>query len=78
MPFITIQHTVFQGWVPGWRDEEGRPILYDTEQEAELDALEAMHSDDDEMDGIVEVTVTDNEIVDVVDGRVYWKKGDEQ
>lgn len=76
MPFITIQHTIFQGWVPGWRDEEGRPIIYDTEQDAELDALDAMHDEDDEMDAVVEVVVTPCKIYDAVDGRTYWKRDD--
>lgn len=74
--FITVIDTMCQGMVAAWRDEDDKPVLYDTQQDAELDANDALEGD--EPDGILEVEVTDDAITDPVDGRVYWKKGEER
>lgn len=78
MKFITVMDTVFQGRVAAWRDEDGKPVLYDTLQEAELDAADSVMEEGDVPDDILVVEVTDDQIVDPVDGRVYWTKGEEQ
>lgn len=84
MPFICIIDTVCQGRVASWRDEDGRPIVYPTQADAEEDANDVNLPPDDpdydpddlnEPDTVVEVVVTDESIVDAVDGRVYWTKG---
>jgi hypothetical protein len=69
--FITVIDTVFQGRVVGWQ-EDGKPVLYDTQKEAEIDANAVMA--DEEPDSVIEVEVTDDAITDPVDGRVYWSK----
>ena len=73
MPFITIIDTVFQGRVTGWKDQDGKPIIYETEQEAQLDAQAQMEGE--EADEVVEVSITDEEVKDVVTGRIYWTEG---
>lgn len=78
MAFICVIDTVFQGRVASWRDEDGKPVIYETEQEAELDAQEAAMSEDDEIDEVLEVSVTDAQIIDPISGRVYWTKGEKQ
>ena len=76
--FITVMDTVFQGRVAGWRDDKGKPVLYATQQEAELDAQEGVLQEDDEADEVLEVFVTEYSIIDPVSGRVYWTKGEKQ
>lgn len=79
MPFICVIDTICQRRIASWRDEDGRPIVYDTEQDAELDAgdpdMLAMGNDPDMIE---EVTVTEDQIIGVVDGRIYWTKGEKQ
>lgn len=76
MPFITIVDTVFQGRVAGWRDEDGKPVIYDSLIEAEMDAADV--GEDDEPDMVVEVVVTPTKIYDADDGRIYWQEGESQ
>lgn len=71
--FITVVDMVFQGRVAGWREEDGKPVLYDTREEAQIDAEDVMEGDDP--DSIIEVEVIDDAITDPVDGRVYWTRG---
>ena len=72
--FITVMDTVFRGRVAGWSEEDGKPCLYDSKAEAEVDANDVIEGD--EPDDVVEVEVTDEQIVDPIDGRVYWRKGE--
>lgn len=74
MPFICVTESVCEGRVATWRDEDGRPVIYDTYKRAELDAIDAIQDDDDEADEVLEVIVTDDKIFDPVNGRVYWEK----
>jgi hypothetical protein len=74
MAFICAIDTVFQGVIASWRDEDGKPCVYETRAEAEADAADV--HEDDEPDMVIEVVVTEDKIYDPVDGRVYWTKGE--
>lgn len=82
MPFITVVDTVFEGRVASWRDEDGKPVVYGTQAEAEVDAADIQIPEEDrdedwepdEPDGVLEVVVEPNKIYDPVDGRIYWEK----
>lgn len=81
MPFICTIDTVFQGQVASWRDESGRPIVYDTEEEAKEDACDpelAALDEDYEMDGVESVSVTPTHIIGTHTGRVYWTLGEKR
>lgn len=65
MPFITVVETVFQGRVAAWREECGKPVLFDTEEEALTEA--------EEDDMVIRVIAEESRIYDPVDGRVYWE-----
>jgi hypothetical protein len=75
--WITTMDTLCEGVTAAWRQDDGRPFLYDSRMAAEKDANEeewiAMGNDPD---GVEEVMVTDDAIIGVVDGRVYWRKSD--
>lgn len=74
MPFITVIDTLCHGRVPGWKNEDGSPVVYATHEEAEKDVNdpEVLCGGEPE-DDIVEVTVEDDgRILDVVDGTVWW------
>lgn len=72
MPFITTIETAFEGRVAGWRDEDGKPCLYETQEAAQADAEDVMP--DDDPDDVIEVVATPTKIYDPIDGRVYWEK----
>lgn len=75
--WICTTDTFCQGVVASWRDDSGKPCLYDTREEAEKDANdEEMLATGNDPDGVEEVYVTDDKIIGVVDGRLYWQKGD--
>ena len=82
MPFICVVDTVFDGRVASWRDEDGKPVVYEDKSEAEADAADIQIDEEDrdedwepeEPDAVVEVVVTPEKIYDPVDGRVYWEK----
>lgn len=76
MAFICTIDTICQGRVASWRDEDGRPVVYESRIKAELDAADVC--DGDEPDDVIEVIVTEDKIYDPVDGRVYWVKGEVQ
>lgn len=76
MPFITVIDAVFQGRVASWRDDDGKPVVYMTEAEAQVDANDVMEGD--EPDGVEQVSVTSNHIIGTFDGRIYWARGDKQ
>ncbi len=40
--FAIFQETVSDGIVPTWRDENGFPIIYDTEREAQIEIAEML------------------------------------
>lgn len=81
--WITVMDTFCEGRVPAWKEEDERPCLYDTREEAEADANdEDMRSSGGELapdewndpDEVVEVIVRQNgSIVDAVDGRLWWE-----
>lgn len=68
MSYIVITDTVFQGRVASWRDEDGRPCLFDDEQAA---LAECEDGDDVEPVDVMD----DGSIVGRIDGRVYWNPG---
>lgn len=74
--FITVIDTLCEGRVAGWREEDGKPCLYDTREEAEKDANDVAEGDDP--DDVIEVVVTPDRIYDPIDGRVYWAKGEQK
>lgn len=71
MPYICAVDTVFEGVVATWRDEDGRPIVYETEDEAQKDAEDVMPDDDADM--VIEVVVTPKKIYDNINGCTYWE-----
>lgn len=78
--FICVIDTVFQGRTASWHDEDGKPCLFDTKDEAEAEAAECVEPDDDdpdwepdEPDTVIEVVVTAEKIFDPIDGHVYWE-----
>jgi hypothetical protein len=74
MAYITVYDTVFQGRVAGWHDEDNKPVIYSTYAEALIDANDDVMDAEDDPDDVVEVVVTDEQIYDPIDGRVYWSK----
>jgi len=78
MPFITTIDTVLEGRVAAWRDQDGRPVIYEDRLEAEMEAAEGIIHEDDVPDDVIEVVVTEDTIIDPIDGRVYWTKGEAQ
>lgn len=76
MPFITTTDTIFEGRVAAWREEDGKPCVYETKEEAEADANDV--GEDDEPDMVIEVAVTESSIIDPIDGRVYWSNKQEE
>lgn len=82
MPFICVIDTVCEGLVASWRDEDGKPVVYPTREEAEVDAHDVQTTPEedrdedwepDEPDTVIEVVVTPEKIYDPVDGRIYWE-----
>lgn len=78
--FITVMDMFFNGRTVTWRDENGKPVVFDTREEAQaqIDEYVAMDPANHEPDEIFEVVVTEGSIVGVIDGRTYWIKGEEQ
>lgn len=76
MPFICVVDTVFEGMVASWKEEDGKPVVYETREAAEEDAHDVATEDnpDEEPDTVLEVVVTESEIYDPVDGRIYWRE----
>lgn len=82
MPFICVIDTLCDGLVASWRDEDDKPVIYDTKEEAEKEAADIQTPEEDrdedwepdEPDMVVEVVVTPEKIYDPVDGRIYWEK----
>lgn len=72
MPFICVIDTVCDGLVASWKFEDGTPVVFATREEAEEEANDVMP--DDEPDTVLEVVVTESEIYDPVDGRIYWRE----
>lgn len=82
MPFICVIDTLCDGMTASWRDEDGKPCVFSTREEAEIEAADIQIEEEDrdedwepeEPDAVIEVVVTENKIYDPVDGRVYWEK----
>lgn len=84
--FITVVDTLCQGLVAGWKDDDGKPFLFDTREAAEVEAADIQIPEEDrdedwgpdDPDIVIEVEVTDDKIFDPIDGRVYWQKGEQK